>query len=65
MKWEYKTVKLGVVGLLGVTFDEKKVNEFMNKLGSIGWELVSSFDVNEADGNSLFVILIFKRPLSE
>lgn len=64
MRWEYKTVKLGVVGALGVAFDEKETNAFLNKMGSVGWELISTLDLNEDHGNSLFVIMIFKRPLN-
>lgn len=64
MKWEYKTVKFGAVGFLGVQFDEQKINEYLNKLGESGWELVSSFDLNEGDGNSLYIVMIFKKPLA-
>ena len=64
MKWEYKTVKLGTVSFWqGVNFDEQELTEFMNKLGRVGWELVSSFDTNEDQGNTLHIVLIFKRPL--
>ena len=66
MKWEYKTIKFGAVGFFkGVDFDEKEVNEYMNKLGRVGWELVSAFDTNEHQGNTLHIVLIFKRPLAE
>lgn len=66
MKWEYKTIKIGVVGLFsGVNFDEKELSEYMNKLGRVGWELVSAFDTNEDKGNTLHIVLIFKRPLAE
>lgn len=54
MKWEYKTIKFGVVGFFkGVDFDENEVSEYMNKLGRVGWELVSAFDTNEDKGNTL------------
>ncbi len=66
MKWEYKTIKLGTVGFFkGVDFDEKEVTEYMNKLWRVGWELVSGFDTNEDQGNTLHIDLIFKRPLAE
>jgi Domain of unknown function (DUF4177) len=66
MKWEYKTVKIGAVSLWkGVDFKEDEVNEYMNKLGRLGWELISAFDTNEGHGNTLHIVLIFKRPLAE
>ena len=66
MKWEYKTVKLGAVSFWkGVDFDENELTDFMNKLGQVGWELVSSFDTNEHQGNSLHIVLIFKRPVDK
>ena len=66
MKWEYKTVKLGTVSFWkGVDFDENSLTEFMNKLGKVGWELISSFDTNEHQGNTLHIVLIFKRPAGE
>lgn len=66
MKWEYKTIKIGVVGFFkGVDFNENEVTENMNKLGRVGWELVSSFDTNEGHGNTLHIVLIFKRPLAK
>lgn len=65
MKWEYQTVKLGVVGTWGVSFDTDEAQNFTNDLGAEGWELVSSFSVNEAAGRSKEVIFIFKRPLNE
>ena len=66
MKWEYKTIKIGVVGLFkGVDFDEEELTVYMNKLGRVGWELVSSFDTNEGKGNTLHIVLIFKRSVAE
>jgi hypothetical protein len=66
MKWEYKTIKIGVVGFLkGVDFDEEELTSYMNKLGRVGWELVSSFDTNEGKGNTLHIVLIFKRAIAE
>ena len=66
MKWEYKVVKLGAVSFWkGVDFDENELNDFMNKLGRVGWELTSSFDTNEMHGNTLHIVLIFKRPIQE
>lgn len=65
MKWEYQTVKPGVVGTWGVSFDTDETQNFTNDLGAEGWELVSSFSVNEAAGRSTEVIFIFKRPISE
>jgi hypothetical protein len=66
MKWEYKTVKLGVAGFWGgVGLDTDKTDDFINQFGKEGWELVSTFDLNHIQDSSKEVILIFKRPLAE
>ena len=63
MKWEYKTIKLATTGFAGGKLDETKLEHFMNELGSQGWELVSAFDTNQAQGETRDVVVIFKRPL--
>lgn len=65
MKWEYQTVKLGVVGVWGIKFDADEAQNFSNDLGAQGWELVSALSVNEAAGRSKEIVFIFKRPLGE
>ncbi len=68
MKWEYQTVKFNIAGgwnLSGVDFDVDVVQEFTNRLGSEGWELVSAFPVNSGHGHSKEIVFIFKRPLNE
>ena len=39
----------------------EKVDEELNQLGSLGWELVSAFDTNWGHGASAELVLIFKR----
>lgn len=68
MKWEYQTVKLNLAGgwnLSGVNFDVDVVQEFANRLGSEGWELVSAFTLNAGNGYSKETVFIFKRLLDE
>ncbi len=68
MKWEYQTVKLNVVGgwnLSGIDFDADVVQEFTNRLGQQGWELISAFTINAGAGHSKEVVFIFKRPADE
>lgn len=62
MQWEYKTIKLQTKGFLGVKFDEAELDEFMNQLGSEGWELTTAFDTNEGYGRTRDVVVLFKRP---
>ena len=64
MQWEYQTVKLNVKGTWGVSFDLDQTQEFTNRLGSQGWELVSAFAVNEGAGYTKEVVFIFKRALN-
>jgi len=65
MKWEYQTVKLNVAGTWGVKFDVDETQNFTNKLGAEGWELVSTFAVNDGTGRSKEVVFIFKRPFND
>jgi hypothetical protein len=66
MKWEYKTVKLGVTSFWGsVGLDTEKTDEFINQFGKERWELVTGFDLNQYQGSSKEIVLIFKRPLAE
>lgn len=68
MKWEYQTVKLNITGswnLSGIDFDVDVVQEFANRLGSEGWELVAAFPVNSGHGQSKEVVFMFKRPFDE
>ncbi len=36
MKWEYQTVKLGVVGAFGIKFNADEAQNFTNRLGAEG-----------------------------
>ena len=63
-KWEYQSIKLAATGWFpGGEVDEGELDSNMNALGRDGWELVSAFDTNTAQGQSLDVIVIFKRKL--
>jgi len=60
MNWEYKTIKLGAEGFFGVTLDEAKFDEFLNRLGAQGWELVNGFHTIEILMRKELV-MVFKR----
>jgi hypothetical protein len=60
--WDYKTMKLTADGSwLGGKIDETKLEARLNELGRDGWELISAFDTNMAQGQTRDVIAIFKR----
>ena len=61
MNWEYKTIKLGASRFFGGKIDESDLDARMNRLGADGWELVTAFDTNTADGKTRDVVAIFKR----
>ena len=64
MKWEYMTLVLAAKGFwLGGSIDGEKLNERLNELGEEGWELVSMFDTNMAQGQTRDVFAVLKRPL--
>lgn len=60
-RFEYKTIKLDISGFFSPKVKAEKVDEELNQLGSVGWELVSAFDTNWGHGASAELVLIFKR----
>lgn len=60
-KWEYRTIKYKTGGFLGGKVKEDEFEQILNEAGYEGWELVSCFDTNEANGQSKDIIAVFKR----
>ncbi len=64
MKWEYRTVVFHAKGFFaGGKVDGQELNDYLNELGSDGWELVSVFDTNMHEGRTRDVFAILKRPM--
>lgn len=64
-KWEYKTIKIQLKGFQGGILEVEDFDYELNKLGSQGWELVSSFSTNAAQGYGREAIAVFKRGSQE
>jgi hypothetical protein len=60
--WEYTTFMLAATGLLGGNVDGDVLTAKLNELGAEGWELVSMFDTNRAQGRTRDVVAVLKRP---
>lgn len=60
-KWEYKTIKVELKGFLGGILKTEDFDYELNRLGEQGWELVSCFSTNAAEGYSRDAIAVFKR----
>ncbi len=60
-KWEYTTVKFELKGFSGGILKVEDFDYELNKLGEQGWELVSCFSNNAAQGYSRDAIAVFKR----
>jgi len=60
-KWEYKTVQFEAKGFMGGILDLQSFQGELNDLGREGWELVTCFDTNMSQGQSRYVIAVFKR----
>lgn len=60
-RWEYKTIKFGLKGFSGGILETEDFDYELNKLGEQGWELVSCFTANAANGYSRDAIAVFKR----
>jgi len=63
-RWEYKTFKLGCGGVIFNTgcIDEELLQSTLNKLGSDGWELVSIVAGAGANGITIDIVAVLKRP---
>lgn len=61
--WEYKTIQFEAKGIMGGILDLDSFQNELNHLGSAGWELVTCFDTNMNQGQSRYVIAVFKRKL--
>ncbi len=61
-RFEYMTLDIGA-GLWGTTIDTQEVTNKLNELGREGWELVSTGDLNWAQGAIKGLIMILKREL--
>lgn len=65
MKYEYVVLMVAAdTGwfTLGGKVDGEKLSGELNRLGREGWELVSTFDTNMAQGATRDVVMILKRP---
>ena len=64
VRWEYYTHMKEVEGgmLRSLKLGEGLGAE-LNDLGRSGWELVSALDLNEYEGRSAKLVLLFKRPI--
>jgi hypothetical protein len=59
--WEYKTLKVETKGFFGGKVDLHELEEELNALGGLGWELANTFDTSMGQGASREVVCIFKR----
>ncbi len=59
--WQYQPVQFEAKGFMGGILDLEQFQNELNYLGSEGWELVSCFDTNMNQGQSRYVIAVFKR----
>jgi hypothetical protein len=65
MKWQYTTLSIPATGFfVGGNVDLGKLSAHLNKLGEVGWELVSVFDTTMMEGKTRDVIAVLKRPIS-
>lgn len=60
-RWEYKTLKFNVKGVMGGILEIEQFEAELNRAGGEGWELVSCFDTNYGQGGSRYVMAVFKR----
>jgi hypothetical protein len=59
--WEYKTIQFEATGIMGGILDVRSFQDELNNLGTQGWELVSCFDTNMNQGQTRYVLAVFKR----
>lgn len=59
--WEYKTLQFEATGFMGGILDVEEFTAALNNYGTQGWELVSCFDTNMNQGQTRYVLAVFKR----
>lgn len=62
-KYEYKTLITDVKGFFGGKVDKDRYENELNQLGSQGWELVNTVPTAQSDGNTRWIISVFKRKI--
>ena len=61
MRWQYKTTKMELAGILNAKLNPAEVDAMLNQMGQDGWELVSMIRIpGEIKPSS--VVSVFKRP---
>jgi hypothetical protein len=69
MGWEYHTSTFDFDSEAfisqGGLFDSARFTLELNRLGWDGWELVSVSDTNQVQGDTRYIVAVFKRPLTE
>ncbi len=63
-RWQYQTVQFETEGFMGGILDLHEFQTELNRLGADGWELVTCFDTNMSQGQSRYVIAVFKRKIA-
>jgi len=61
-RFEYMTLNVAA-GIWKGQIDEEELTNKLNELGRVGWELVSTSDLNWAQAGTIGLILILKREL--
>jgi len=62
-KYEYKTLFTDAKGCLGGKVDRYSLQDQLNTLGQMGWELVSTVASAQSYGSTRWLISIFKRKI--
>lgn len=64
MKWEYMTLSISATGFFyGGKIDGQALTDRLNAHGQEGWELVTVFDTNMAQGMTRDVFALLKRAI--
>ncbi len=62
-KFEYKTFQAKEEGFWGSTLNTEKIELYLNRLGSEGWELVSVLETNHGHGSTNQIVFLLKREM--
>lgn len=64
-KWKHKMIKVPTKGLFGGKVDEERISTLLDRMGAEGYELVSTADTTQSYGSSKYLLLFFKKQVSE
>lgn len=60
-RWEYHVALIDTAGLFAPHVDVNEIGQYLNGMGTEGWELVSMVNISRGQGQTAGLLAILKR----